>query len=474
LEGWGLDVLLERLPAEAAVVVFELDPELETRCEAAWKAYLGPRLSDPRLFRLHSDHETSVQALFLELSLSKLRRCEMLTLNGAWTAHASRYREVFTRLDQGLVRWWSNRATSVHLGPLWVRNLFDNVAAGSPGPSAWPDWSDTTVLVCGAGLTLEDALPWARAHRSRLRILAADTALPVLRGAGLVPDAVVCLESQHANLRDFAGWSDSSVPLFADLTSFPPAARVLGGTTLWFASEFAPLHLWERWAWPETLPVIPPLGSVGVAAAWLALRLSRGAVVLAGLDFSYPAGKTHARGTPALAALAAATDRLHPMEQAGSWAKAGVRTTASGWLSTPVLEGYAGVLADECRAHRDRVWAWSAKGLPLGLRPWPNEAPPPARAQSTMGESPLPETSPGAWLDQERGRWERLLELFERMNAFPGDEAVWIELEAGLAEVDYLTFSFPDPEFRRASDWLIRAQAQIRWILGRTSRRRRS
>ena len=249
LEGWGLEVLLDRLPAESAVVVFDKDEELERRCREAFARFLGPKAGDPRLFRLAADSEAAVRELFSRLPMPKLRRCEFLALNGAWTSQAPRYRQVFARFDQGLTRWWANRITSVHLGQLWVKNLFDNLASPDFRASPWPDWGDQPVLVCGAGETLESALPWAAAHRDRLRLVAADTALPVFRTWGLTPDAVVCLEAQHANLRDFAGWKARPVPLFADLTAYPPSTRVFANPPHWFATTFADLDLWGRWPW---------------------------------------------------------------------------------------------------------------------------------------------------------------------------------------------------------------------------------
>lgn len=473
LEGWGIDVLLERLSSDSAVVVFEKDAELAARCAGGWKDFLGDKAADPRLFLLELDTEEAVQALFRRLPLGKLRRCEFLTLNGAWLANGSRCREVFSRLEDGLTRWWSNRVTCMQMGPLWIKNLFDNLRAPEFQIRAWPDWEQDTVLVCGAGVTLESALPWAREQRRKLRILAVDTALPVLKAAGLTPDAVVCLEAQHANLRDFAGWKGADIELFADLTCFPPGSRVFRRTPFWFLTEFADLSLWGRWPWEQrAIPRLPPLGSVGVAAAWVAWRLTKGQVILAGLDFSYPQGKTHARGAPALAALAARTRRWEPMEQPGTWVRPGVQPTRQGWLTTPVMAGYAGVLADQARGHAERTSVWSQSGITGDLPVWAPQDLPRVEVRSL----PLGGTLEGSenaqnWLRLEEELWRTILETFEKLNGRP-DPAAWQQLETLLTMTDYLTFSFPDPEFRRDSDWLIRAQVQVRWILGRLRPRR--
>ena len=477
LEGWGVDVLVDRLPPDAAVVLFELDPDLRDRCAPALATVLGPRAGDPRLFWLQADTEFEVRRLFQRLPLDRLRRCEYLTLNGAWMVQGPRYREVFGRLDNGLNRWWSNRITSLHMGPLWVRNLFDNLKSGATAWAPWPDWGTAPVLVCGAGTSLEGALPWVREHRDGLKVVAADTALPVLKAWDLIPDAVVCLEAQHANLRDFAGWRGAGPVLFTDLTSYPPSSRVFSSPTRWFITEFTELSIWGRWPWTDAqVPRLPPLGSVGVAASWVAWRLTQGPVILAGLDFSFPVGRTHARGAPALASLASRTTRFHPMEQPGTWLKPGLRQApTTNWLTTPVMEGYAGVLADQARPHRQRTWVWDNQGLPLDLPVWSGDLPTKApRLPTDSPDAPDQGPSPAQWLATEQELWRTILDDFVRINETPADEGAWADLETRLAMADYLTFSFPDPNFRRDTDWLVRAQVQVRWVLNRVSRPRRT
>jgi hypothetical protein len=359
--------------------------------------------------------------------------------------------------------------TSVYLGPLWVRNLFDNLKSSATWFAPWPQWDDDPVLVCGAGVSLESVLPWVSARRRSWRILAVDTALSILKSWSLIPDAVVCLEAQHANLRDFSGWSGTPVPLFADLTSFPPTTRIFEKPPHWFISEFAPLSLWSRWPWDAEVPRLPPLGSVGVVAAWIAWRLTRGPVVLAGLDFSFPPGQSHARGAPSLSALASRTDRFRPMEQPESWERPGLyRRQGMRWLTTPVMEGYAGLLSQEAASYAHRTWVWKKEGVPLGLPVWEGESSRPALPERQVLGARA-QDRPSDWLSQERKRWDKILENFTLLNASPEDDAVWNLLEAKLREVDYLTFSFPDPQPRRTSDWLIRALTQVRWIVNRLS-----
>jgi hypothetical protein len=77
-------------------------------------------------------------------------------------------------------------------------------------------------------------------------------------------------------------------------------------------------------------------------------------------------------------------------------------------------------------------------------------------------------------LATEQELWRTILDDFVRINETPADEGAWADLETRLSMADYLTFSFPDPSFRRDTDWLVRAQVQVRWVLNRVSRPRRT
>jgi hypothetical protein len=57
---------------------------------------------------------------------------------------------------------------------------------------------------------------------------------------------------------------------------------------------------------------VPPLGSVGVTALYLASRLTEKSVFFTGLDFAYQPGKPHCRGAPSHTELLLRTTRLFP------------------------------------------------------------------------------------------------------------------------------------------------------------------
>ena len=461
-----MSVLEPWLTSGSVVVLAEKDPSLR---ELAVRTLLPSR----QYFWLEDDTEAAVQDLLSRLNLDRLRRCVWFPITGGWLLHAARYREVLGRLEAGLAMHWANRMTSLHLGPLWIRNLFDNLASPAFASLPWPHWGEDPVVVCGAGTSLEAWLP-ALKQKPNVRVLAADTALPTLLAAGVRPDGVVCVEAQQANLRDFLPGAGSGIALFADVTSHPTSRRALGGPVWWFNSRFAPLALWSRWPLESVVPCLDPLGSVGVTAVALAHRLTSGSVTLAGLDFSWPEGKTHAKGAPALTALLQQTTRLRGTEQPGTWSATTNSTAPGGFRTTSVLKGYAASLAQIARPQTHRTSVLGAQGLELGLSRLDqlpaHTSPKSGFTPRVSGTNEKPTQGPvlaQSLVKQELTRLELLLGSFEAVNrGAPGDE-----LLRQLAELDYLYFHFPDPEVRLESSFLSRALLSARWLHGRLSRR---
>ncbi len=343
--GHGLAELLARLPDDCAVLCVETDQRV-----MALAAGQGLP-SDPRLRVVRTADELGVVACLQALGPGRFRRVREAALSGGWRAAPQRYRAFREALELALRTWWRNRMTLVMLGGRLVRNLLDNLPLLAAAGDAADLATDLPVVAAGAGPSLDAAIPALRALEGRYALVAADTALPALAASGLAPDLVVCLEAQHANLRDFLPARPPKTRLACELAGLPGAARLFPGRLALFSSTFAPLGLLDRLESAGLAPLrVPGLGSVGVAAAWLALRLTGSRVFLAGLDFSYPRGATHARGTPAHLGSLASASRYTPPGHAAAAALAGRSlsrqpTARAGTVRTDVvLQSYRDLL----------------------------------------------------------------------------------------------------------------------------------
>lgn len=442
LLGYGLPSLLDKLPESSAVLAVEADPVLA----AFSRSRLPPEVTGHPRFRFL---EIPIPAGTLR-SLGVFRRASEVRLSAGRVLHPEAYDAALRTVDSELNRYWRNRITLVRMGRLWIRNIFRNLprlpAAGLREPAAWTG----PVAVCGAGPSLDRACDWLRSVRGRLRVLACDTALGPLSLRGIRPDAVVCLEGQIHNLKDFLPAGRAEIPVFADISSHPSVFHAVRGPKILTLTRFEDLALLDRL---ERLPLpalsVPPLGSVGVLAVHLARRLTDGPVFLTGLDFSFPAGTTHAKGSPALQADFFREGRLYKArgQWNASWPAFPGGSRAAGGAGF-LMDTYASLLSEEVRGD-PRVFDIRGSGLPLGLD----------RITLMEASALLEEPRIGAWAPGPvpPGRSVPREELRAAVSSFLEGEAERLEgllaaldgrgdLAARVAECDWIYSWFPDED----------------------------
>jgi hypothetical protein len=471
----GVSELLAAMGPGSALLCVEAEPDLA----ALARERMPPSLAgDSRLAFIEAS--TPGEALDAARELGSFRACSLCALSGGFSLDKRRYEEMAAALQSEFEADWRNRAALMILGPRWARNILDNLAGlPSMGLEPLPSFPGP-VLVCGAGASLEEALPLARSRRDRIGIVACDTALGTLRAAGLEPDLAVCLEGQAHNLADFTCLGSMRVRLAADLSSHPATFRAVAGRkhlTLARITRSPFLDRVEAVLKDAKVPFLglPPLGSVGVHAACIARVLGRGPVLAAGLDFSFLPGKTHARGCPSLFAEERALARLRrwPGQLAASYRDRNLRLEG-GLLTDPILLSYAAVLAESCPGLLDlRAFGPSIGGRRISL----------AQAEALIDQAkPQESAASGAG-----GEGSAAIPSWEKLDAFLRAELARLEalrlsmhgthlLEAGefralVLGSDYLWWGFPDQDRVRdlPQDFLNRLVPQVEYWSARLS-----
>ncbi len=343
-------------------------------------------------------------------------------------------------------------AVQARFGGRWFANTLRNLERAQGGDPPLP--RAPRALVTGAGPSLEEQVGELRRLRKGAILIATDTSLPAILGHDLIPDLVVSIDCQAASLHHFLQGLPRQTTLVLDLASPPPVAR-LGRRALFFASGH-PFSRYLDGAWRRFLRLDTSGGNVSHAAVSLASLLGAGQIHLFGMDFSYPGGKSYARGTYLYAHFAARAQRLQPLEE----------HFYSFLMRSPALrreQGAAGLryLTPQLSRYRQRlerllgeipaeVHPAAGRGLPIRV---PSRgpaqtgpavaAPPPAAGLSTaapdwrrflrayresLAALSAPQHPLGAWLDRlppsERALWLTLLPsaatLRERSARDPG------------------------------------------------------
>jgi hypothetical protein len=124
-------------------------------------------------------------------------------------------------------------------------------------------------------------------------LMATDTSLPALLQAGITPDAVVSIDCQHISYAHFM--LDVPCPLYLDLAS-PPRVAACSPRPRFFSGGH-PLTRYASQYWRALPEIDTSGGNVTYAALSLAEYMGATTIELYGADFSYPQGRSYARGS---------------------------------------------------------------------------------------------------------------------------------------------------------------------------------
>jgi hypothetical protein len=196
-------------------------------------------------------------------------------------------------------------------GKLWFKNAVRNLFAAERSLPPLPPVR--RAAVSAAGPSLEAQIPALReAQAAGAFLIATDTSLPALAGRGLVPDAVISIDCQHISYYHFLGGIPSGLPLVLDLASPSTLCRL--GDSVRFFSSGHPFCAYVSARWRPFPALDTSGGNVTHAALSLAEALGAESTLLAGADFSYPEGKSYARGTYIYGYFGRCQSRLSPLE----------------------------------------------------------------------------------------------------------------------------------------------------------------
>jgi hypothetical protein len=458
--GYGLERLLSRLAAEAphsAMLCIEADPELY---ELTIKSF-DIHLSENQKLRVTNLCESGKLCTFVYKTWGNraFRRLEVVHLTGGWQLFPGLYDSLCEALRREIAAGWGNALTLAKLGRLYIRNALRNLALIPRHSSvAALSFGQAPVLVLGAGPSLDETLDafgrrfgdeYKEPKKRGFRIICVDTCLPTLRDRNIVPDLAVILESQHWNLRDFVGCRGWGIPSAADLSALPETAEILSEEVYLFMTPWTPLRIFERLKASRLLPaVIPPLGSVGLSAVEIARHVTRGAIICAGLDFSFFPEKYHARSTPGRKAKLAAQSRLHGRFDAGAYGPPSYKALSKSGLpvrSNPGLENYRRLFEEEFSGD-PRIFDITGSGLSLGIKTFSSDeamfllAAPFKHCENLVKEKMFVSTE--IVLSFLNGEKDRLICL--RIILTGGVAGQETRLSALIEECDYLWAHFPD------------------------------
>jgi len=220
-----------------------------------------------------------------------------------------------------------NAATLRRFGRLWVNNLSRNIriAAACPGLSSLvARFHGFPALVLAAGPSLDEIAGLLPELAKRMVIICVDTALRTVLRTGVEPDFIIVVDPQYWNVRHLDRCCSPGSILITEAAVWPSVLRFRARQTA-LCSSIYPLGRYVE----DRLG--PPKGSLGAGGsvattAWDFARIIGCApLYMAGLDLSFPDGKTHANASLFEQRSLAEGSRLDPASSAAFRAMRGGR-----------------------------------------------------------------------------------------------------------------------------------------------------
>lgn len=353
--GYGLEELAEKLPENAAIFVIERDKELLRLSREHCGEF--KYAAEKKCFFFPPDELTSLPAVLNGRRSDfrgKFRRVMRIDFSAGTQLNASFYTLFYNAMQESIAQFWKNRLTLIKFGRRYSRNFFRNICAMKNAGRIENLFRTVTkpVLVCGAGESMEAILSEDDDFLRRFYIIAADASLCAFRAKKKHVDAVVCEESQTAIAKAFIGCRQYAENAFISLSSCPETAVTAGKKAFYYTTLFDDRHFIAELAADDVLPAaVPPVGSVGLTAVYLALKLRADETVpvcFTGLDFSFAFGKTHAAGTFADIQNRSETNRLSGARLYASSFSEGTTSfidiAGKKAVTTVALSGYASLM----------------------------------------------------------------------------------------------------------------------------------
>jgi hypothetical protein len=347
----------------------------------ASKDYI-PLLGDPRFHLLVDPSEELLLQFILETYRPALfGGIRLIPLRTRTGLDQNRFNQAAGAVKTAIDQLSADYSVQAYFGQRWFANIIRNIFRAEKQEGSLPPIRHAAI--CAAGPSLDSQLSLLSERRSSRFLIAADTSLPVLLHRGIPPDAVVSIDCQHISYYHLMAGIPQGIPLFLDLAS-PSLLADRSGNPRFFVGGH-PLTRYVSRYWRPFPEVDTSGANVTYAALSLAESLGAESIELYGADFSYPLGKTYARGAYIYPYFEIRQNRLNPLEAHHSAflfrtsLLEKVPRDCGGWYyETPSLRAYREGLEAKSRLPGAELRAAPGLGAPIALvspRPRPKTGP---------------------------------------------------------------------------------------------------
>jgi hypothetical protein len=366
--GYAAEAALESRDVQFLVVV---DYDIHGVAELLASREYIHIFQDPRFHLLVDTNDKILEEFILETYRPVLYGgIRVLPLRTRADLDPANFNRAGEAVKRAIDRLTGDYSVQAYFGTRWFSNITRNLFLAEEPAKPLPPVHKASIIAAGPSLDVQ--FPFLEKNRRERFVISTDTALPALLHRGLNPDAVISIDCQHISYYHFMAGLPREIPLFMDLAS-PPLLASLTGTPRFFSGGH-PLTRYITRYW-RPFPALDTSGvNVTYAALCLADYLGAEEIDLYGADFSYPRGRTYARGTYIYPYFEARQNRLDPQEaQASAFLYRSPslnkveREDGHWYYETPLMRSYREGLETKALSLESALTAVPGRGAPISL-----------------------------------------------------------------------------------------------------------
>ncbi len=213
-------------------------------------------------------------------------------------------------------------SVQAHFGRIWLRNILENLYLLSGTDHIHGEQTSLSreqAVILAAGPSLEAGIPALLRDRERLCLFSTDTAYPVLKERGIIPDYLVSIDAQAVSAHHVHNGMAPQTTLILDICGNPGLAHAArqSGSPVIFTAGTHPLAR-SALSFGSLRTLDSSGGTVTLAALCAAMQCGFSRIRIFGADFCYPAGKCYSRGTYLQSIFDGCQNRYRPLENSYS------------------------------------------------------------------------------------------------------------------------------------------------------------
>ncbi len=296
------------------IVESEVDILLQAFCTLDWKIVLQHKEIS---FIINAPYSTPAQ--ILETNYNNIEK-SVIFISNALISHNPEY---FKQAKEAIIRQKQkaniNTNTLERFAHLWLKNSCRNMKqlALLDGVNSFFSLANEPVcnlpfIILAAGPSLQDILPHLKELKKRAILVCVDTALHACLRYGVEPDFIVLVDPQYVCACHLNFLSAPSSILITESATWPSVFRFKCKKIIMCSSLFPIGQYFEK-----HLGIKGKLGAGGsvTTTAWdFARCCGARRIFIAGMDFGFPKGQTHIRGSQFEERSHRTSTRLHTNE----------------------------------------------------------------------------------------------------------------------------------------------------------------